>query len=342
MVGAAALATTARAEIGTVSMIATGQPPALSGDPIEVGNRPLGIAITHDGTVAYVANNYSSTLSAIGVDPSDPATYNQVFATIEGMGFPEWVAIRSDDKLALVTDECLDRVLVVDIDRSSPTYHTILARVYVGINPEKLSLVGDLANGNLKAWVANEFGSVSVIDVQPGSPTENRVVAWLALDGYPEAVAVKATSDGLRVYVTQDGADSVTVFDGVTYSPVATIAVGSVPEGMAANPDPNQPFVYVTNAHGGSVSVIDCNQNAVVDTIFVGPGPQGVEFSPDGSLAYVANNGDTTVSVIDTASRSVIYTLDGFREPYGAASTPDGSAVYVTDATTNFMSYCNR
>src|SRR5262249_55750112 len=118
----------------------------------------------------------------------------------------------------LVTDECLDRVLVIDLDRTSPTYNTVVNRTYVGINPEKVGFVGALADGNLTAWVANELGTVDVIDAQPGSPTQYRIVATLPLDESPEAIAAKATSAGLRVYVTQELSNTVAVFDAQNYS----------------------------------------------------------------------------------------------------------------------------
>jgi YVTN family beta-propeller protein len=55
-------------------VIDTGTNPTIS--TITVGNRPFGIAVTHDGTKAYVANYFSDTLSVIDV------LTNSVLATI--------------------------------------------------------------------------------------------------------------------------------------------------------------------------------------------------------------------------------------------------------------------
>jgi YVTN family beta-propeller protein len=59
---------------------------------VGVGDLPYGVAITPDGTRAYVTNAYSNSVSVIDTNPSD-ASYNTVVATVGVGDFPGAVAI---------------------------------------------------------------------------------------------------------------------------------------------------------------------------------------------------------------------------------------------------------
>jgi YVTN family beta-propeller protein len=79
-------------------------------------------------------------------------------------------------------------------------------------------------------------------------------------------------------YVTNFGANTVSVIDTVTNTVVATIPVGTNPHGVAVSPDGSK--VYVTNTNGYTVSVIATATNTVVATIPVGVIPIGVVVTP--------------------------------------------------------------
>jgi YVTN family beta-propeller protein len=306
----------------------------LVGNAIPVDPMPLGIAITPDGTRAYVANNEGHSISVIATNS------DQVIATLSDViKKPEGVAIREDGAIALFTDECDGILVFIDTNPASPSYHQVLQRVRVGDGAEKVAISGRMAEGNLEAYVATETaGGVTVVDIQPGSPTENTVIATIPLGGAPEGVAAARTTQGWRVYVTQELLNSVTVIRPSDHSLETTLAVESYPEGNAASPNGN--WVYVTNAGSNSVSFIDTSNNTVAGRVDVGSFPQGVAFSPDGSVAYVANNGDGTVSVIDTATRMVIYVVPARSAAYGVAFTPDGASAYVTNANSDIITAC--
>jgi len=64
-----------------------------------------------------------------------------------------------------------------------------------------------------------------------------------------------------RVYVSNNGDNTVSEIDPSTNTVVATIHVGSGPEGVAVTPDGTR--LYVAN-DGGEVWVIDTSNNSVV------------------------------------------------------------------------------
>jgi YVTN family beta-propeller protein len=122
------------------------------------------------------------------------------------------------------------------------------------------------------------------------------------------------TPDGTKVYVTNNGANTVSIIDTVLNKEIASIPVASIPLGIAVTPDGNT--VFVANSGSihppfppGIVSVIDTKTNKVTTTIPVGMAPYGVSLTPGGSKLYVMNAGSGTVSVIDTAKKIVTDTI---------------------------------
>ena len=331
---------------GTVSVINTANntlaPPP---NPITVGNGPIGIAITPDGTQAWVADQFSGSVSVI-----DLAT-NTVVRSISAVGVnPEGIAIAkvpSGNTLAYVTDFycCLNgfggNSFVNVINTATWAVNTLPnTPIAVGVNPEGIAITPD----GKRAYVTN-FGSdtVSVIDT-----STNLVIATIVgpngfggivPGGFMRPQSVAITPDGKRAYVTGSISDTVSVIDTISNTLETAglpILVGSFPTGVAITPDGN--FAYVANLFDNSVSVIctdptsaRCAYNTVVATITAGIGasPVAVATTPQGAEAYVTNAGSNTVSVICTDSTSVscpfntvVATVPVGVEPEGVAIKP--------------------
>jgi YVTN family beta-propeller protein len=192
----------------------------------------------------------------------------------------------------------------------------------------------------------------------------------------PHSVAMRP--DGLRSYVTNTGAGTLSVIDTAADAVVTTITVGAGPWAVAVTPDgghlyvtqpgpgtvavvstatdaliatvgglstprglavtPDGTQVYVANSGAGTVSVISTATNTVTATVPVGTGPQAVTVRPDGLRAYVSNSTSGTVSVIDTVRNTVVATVTGFSAPLGLTATPDGTRVYVANSAARKIS----
>ncbi|MFJ1701792.1 IPT/TIG domain-containing protein [Streptomyces sp. NPDC088252] len=121
------------------------------------------------------------------------------------------------------------------------------------------------------------------------------------IPGLSAPLGVAVSRDTLRVYVTNSGANTVSVIDATTNTVTDTIPVGISPWGVAASPDDLQ--VYVANNGSDTVSVIDATTNTVTDTIAVGHQPAGIAITPNNLDIYVANSGSNTVSVIQNLNQ---------------------------------------
>jgi YVTN family beta-propeller protein len=176
---------------GDVAVIDTGSYAVLA--IITVGERPEGIAITPDGTRAYVANTFSNSISII-----DTAT-NVVTGEIAfpPSSTPASIAIPPDGARLYVVSVDAGAVAVVDTATSIVT-----AMLPVGNIPLRIALTPD---GRF-AYVTNAVGSrVTVIDT-----ASNTIVANIPARS-PEAVAV--TPEGAFAYVTDPDAGGVLRID---------------------------------------------------------------------------------------------------------------------------------
>jgi YVTN family beta-propeller protein len=160
------------------------------------------------------------------------------------------------------------------------------------------------------------------------------VTATIPVGTNPYGVAF--TPDGSTAYVTNEGANTVSVINVATGTVTATIPVGTNPIGVAVTP--NGSTAYVTNVGANTVSVINVATGTVTATIPVGTRPYAVAFTPNGSTAYVTNYSANTVSVINVATGTVTATIPVGTNPIGVAVTPNGSTAYVTNFNSNTVS----
>src|SRR2546427_4642038 len=77
----------------------------------------------------------------------------------------------------------------------------------------------------------------------------------------------------VRVFVTNEKSDNVTVIDAATRKVIQSIPVGKRPRGVAVSPDGRR--VYLTNSNSDTLSVIDARSLAVLGAVPAGGAPEG-------------------------------------------------------------------
>jgi YVTN family beta-propeller protein len=277
----------------TVSVINTGNNNLT--DTIQVGNDPLGVAVSPDGTKVYVTNTnygYRGSVSVIDTARSEVTAIVDVGNKYSPCG----IAVTPDGKKLYVTDRDINGISVIDTSTN-----TVTATVPAGINPLGVAITPD----GTKAYVANRYSNnVSVIDT-----VTNNEIATVKVGTGPCGVAFNQA--GTRLYVTNCESNTISVIDTATNSVTATVPVEKWPMGVAVSPDGTK--IYVANERSNNVSVIDTETKNVTAAVKVGRSPYGIAVTPDGTKVYVANCGDNdnlgkTVSIIDTATNRVIAT----------------------------------
>src|ERR671935_594262 len=159
-----------------------------------------------------------------------------------------------------------------------------------------------------------------------------RGVRWLASLVIVLATASAAHAE-LRIFVTNERSDDVTVIAAESGNVLKTVAVGKRPRGVVATADGKR--VYVANSNSDALSVIDAAALTVTGTIPAGRDPEGLTFNRDGTLLYVVNENDSAVTVIEVASGRSVKKIEVGTEPETAVASPDGRWVAVSNETSN-------
>ena len=230
-------------------------------------NSSQGIAITPDGTKAYVANWGNGSGSENGtVSVIDTATKTITNTVTVGI-LPHGVAVSPNGKKVYVTNYD-DTISVIDTATNIVTDTLNIGQYPWGIafNPEGTKVY--VANyGNINDSPSH---NVSVIDTATNTVTDR-----VKVGNGPYGVAVNPK--GTKVYVTNYWENTTSVINTTTNTVTAIVPVGNGPLGVSVTPDGKK--VYVANQgsnydlSGKTVSVIDAATNTVTATVNVGDGP---------------------------------------------------------------------
>lgn len=280
-------------------------------------NQPYTVTINAHGTLAYVTNSNSTTITII-----DIAT-NQVIGIIDGFDGPSGMVITPDDNFAYVNNYGgpegvgsgnARTVRFVDLNSNS----IIGAPITVGLAPAALAISPD----------GRFVYTINYVDGNPGTGTMSIIrtcdnVVIDTISGFSGPFAIALTPDGKYAYVTNFGSNNfspigttVSIVNLHDHEIIDTIDLAIQPAGVAITP--NGKFAYVSNyntlyqdlsnftgltAGQGTVNIIDVKKRKVITpTIAVGQSPDAIAISPNGKYAYVTNYTSNTVSVIKLKS----------------------------------------
>jgi YVTN family beta-propeller protein len=151
--------------------------------PITVGNAPIGIAITPDGSTALVTNLNSGSVSPINL-ATDTAS-----APIAVEGSPIAVAVSSaDPTMAYVADAISTAAPAGNVTPINLASDTAGAPIVVGKNPQGIAMSPD----GRTAWVVC-YDSETLVPVSTRTNTPGQAIS---LPGGPSAIAVATRPSG--------------------------------------------------------------------------------------------------------------------------------------------------
>jgi YVTN family beta-propeller protein len=256
---------------------------------LTVGDGPMDVAITPDGTTAWVLNNDGSTIQTVTLGT------NLVSAPI-GSSNPRGISMDPAGTYAFIVRGAQDPGL--DVLRTSD---------FTGV--VNIPLPGhavrfDVATAS-DVWITDSNRTANQGQVLRYNRNVGDITDSVVVGKTPYGIAINPA--GTRLYVTNRDSNTVAVINTSNLTRVATIPVGSQPRGVKVTP--NGSFVYVANQGTNTVSVINTTTNLVTTTITVGQNPAGLAITAAGDVVYVANSGSDTVSLISTATNTVTNTI---------------------------------
>jgi len=233
---------------------------------VPVGSQPIGVAIDPTGTLAFVANSDSNSVSVVDVKG------DSVITTIPLPYSPTNVAFSSDGHQVFVSS-IADQLYVL-----SPANPQAPRAVLVGPTVKGLAF----AAGTGLLYASSE-AAASVMIIDPVTLTVRRTFP-VAVS--PEGIAV--SSDGSKVFIASN-VTGLEVLDTSTGVRTQVPGVGAGAEDVALTPDGRQ--LYVTTPVAGLVQVVDIHSLTVVQTIsgrIEHPHQVGFDFS--GHTAVIADD----------------------------------------------------
>jgi YVTN family beta-propeller protein len=276
-------------------------------------NQPYTITINAAGTLAYVTNSNSTTITVIDL------TTNTVTNLIGGFDGPSGMVIIPPGNKAYVNNyggpEGVGSGFGTTLSILDLNTNMIIGTIIVGMAPAAMAITPDGQFVYVINYVDGNTGTGTTSVVRTSDDT---VVD--TIPGFSGPFGIAITPNGKFAYVTNFGSNNfapigttVSVIDLTSNMITATINLSIQPSGIAITPDgrlayaSNYNTLYMSGAPAftgltageGTVNIIDIANNTVLPpTIVVGESPDAIAISPDGNFAYVSNFTANTVSVI--------------------------------------------
>jgi RHS repeat-associated protein len=332
MDGERALALVVDEAADDVSVISMGGTPSLVGNlSLGVsGGQPSSIAVSPDGTYAYVTVPNASDVVVLhynGNASNDDFTISTTYNTTSFT--PVSIAESPDGDLAYVANTSTD---VIDKFDDSPTKWSLSSST-ISLSAAPGAIVA-APNGDLYVSIPS-LSEIAFVDTNANTPS----VTYHSRSSTPGPLALNADDSILEV--ASSSSSAVQLADTATGGTAETASsLPNTPAAIASYPSGQTRFLaYVANYGSNSVSVLDTITDSVVTTINVGTEPDAIAVEPDNSAVFVANYGSGTISVIDPAdiwtSTSPLVgtvTLTSGTEPVALALTPSGTGLLVVEA----------
>jgi YVTN family beta-propeller protein len=261
--------------------------------PITVGEAPLGVGASADGSTVVVSNSADATVSVID------GVAGTVRWTVPVGSFPRGVGVTPDGGKAFVVNTGDQTISVVD--------------TVAGVVTKTISVAGQMdavamSPSGHRAYVSNASfaGTLLVLDtVGDIVLTESLVSTTSAAHG------VIASLDGTRVYVGLDSA--LAIVDATT-----NLFLDEVPFpgdccipaiDLTISPDGSRVYAGQLGGSGALAIATATHDVTQLPSSSAFSATTGVDLSPDGATLYVLNSGAGTIDLIDTATDTIRATL---------------------------------
>lgn len=264
---------------------------------IPVGSNPHELAVTPDGTKAYVGNAGGNTISVIDLESRRETTR----ISSPDFAFPHGIAFTPDSARALVTSERNRKIFVIDAVEDA-----IVRAVDTDQGGTHMVVID--SRGEWAYFTNRESNTVSFMDLD-----SYNIVANVGVGEGGEGFAL--SPDDTEIWVANRGEGTLSVIDVNERSVVAMIPAGQSPNRVAFTADGN----YVLVGEGGDLRVFDRARRELIESVPLGGALGMVTSAPDSRRVYVAAGNDGRVWVVDTASWTVAGSVEVGRGPDGLA-----------------------
>ncbi|WP_423747413.1 glutaminyl-peptide cyclotransferase (plasmid) [Haladaptatus sp. SPP-AMP-3] len=266
-----------------------------AGEQTEVGDRPMGAALSPNGKYLAVSNDGQGVQSMMLVDVSS----NEVVDTIQ-YETPEalFVGVEfASNRTLYASAGTNNKIRVYSVGDGTLTEGD---SIRIGPEDEQIFPAGlTVSSDGARLYVATNLNNaVAVVDLCRGE-----VVESISVGNKP--YTVELSRNGKKAYVSNWGADTLSVIDTDDLEVTKAIQVGGRPNDVLLSPTRSR--LYTSSGNADTVSIIDTKSDEVVETLDLEPYedaptgsmPNALAVSPNGETLYVANAGNNDVAVVE-------------------------------------------
>jgi len=256
---------------------------------IPVGNTPVALVATPDGTQLYAVNQGDNPPTVSVIFPS--TDQNVATLKLPAGAKPVWGAVSADGTRVAILNQGTNSVTVIDTvadavippGAGSPCTQDTFC---VGAGPNYIYYEGTSNRFYVTSPADNSLTIINNgVDAYQCAATPSMCVQTISMAGPPcngqHPVSVTALADGSRAYVADDVTNSVCVMQTSNNAFSKSIPVGTAPVFIAS--DPNSIRVYTANSGSGNVSLIE-----TVDDMPVAGSNGPLTISTGGTPTFIA------------------------------------------------------
>ncbi len=258
-------------------------PPKLI-DTVTVGKQPSGLAISHKGDLALIANRAGKSVSVVSIE----GTMLRAVAEVPMGNEVAAVAITPDGRRAFAVMNLVNKVAVLAIDGNNVTYDKALD-IPAGVNPYNIDITPDGRYAVASATGAGGNNGDALTVIETAGP-------------HPHIVALTTAGPGP---------------EGFAISPDGKWAVIPLLLGSSLK---QKDWAYTKNGEAVLLAVGKQGEMQVVNRLPVGGLPEGVAFSPDSEYVYISNFNDQNLQVFRIADGRLTATEVTLKLPGQPAS----------------------
>jgi YVTN family beta-propeller protein len=254
---------------------------------------------------------------------------------------PRGIGVTADGKYVITANKDGGDVSVIDTAANK-----VIKHIAIGKNPEFVRVYGDFA------YVSFEPSSGGKPEAQQGADKDgdddkDKTPAQIAIidlkdwkvvrsiTSGPETEGIEFSRDGKLILVTNEGDNTITVYELASGKPVKTIETktfGERPRGIKVSPD-GQIYV-VTLEYGDKFLVLDRDLKPV-KTVPTGKTPYGVAFDRAGKRLFVATSRSKELQVFDAKTFEPIKKIPVGDRCWHFSFTPDDAKILVACGKSN-------
>jgi YVTN family beta-propeller protein len=269
---------------------------------IPLHRQPLSIDLNSAGTVAYVANSGSNTVSVIDL------TSRRETAQLAAGDNPVFVRLAPDGKTLVVANQHENSVTIIDAltGKVRASFAGCPGASQVVILPDSTKAFVPCSAGHQVMVIALAEPATQP-NAKPGPDTAahpaapDRLETLMDVGLAPVDLAMKP--DGGEIFASNSLSDSVSEIYNTTDEVGDTYMIGNNPVRGLVSPDNS--LLYVANARAQEVTVYSIDEGKRIGSIHVGDGPGALAFSAAGHLLFVADSRSGDIAVVRTSTPRV-------------------------------------